>query len=221
MQTNINPNRATYVGIDCHPTEHTALAMNRFEDEKGILRFENTNQGINEFLSWLPKVDQQNENIIIGVEGGGNSRHALVANLLKDHQNIYEVNPLYTKQRRAFGTNPDKSDSRDAKLIAEVLTKKLAELPKITSHDLSSWILVFRKIVWFYEEETYASTAIQNQLHGLKREHELSTVTEEKKLLAFVIKEKGHPFNAGHPAPSITCREGLTTLPGHGQLVDL
>jgi hypothetical protein len=32
---------------------------------------------------------------------------------------------------------------------------------------------------------------------------------------------RGHPFNAGHPAPSITCREGLTTLPWHGQLVDL
>jgi hypothetical protein len=31
----------------------------------------------------------------------------------------------------------------------------------------------------------------------------------------------GHPFNAGHPASSITCREGLTTLPGHGQRVDL
>ena len=31
----------------------------------------------------------------------------------------------------------------------------------------------------------------------------------------------GHPFNAGHPALSITCREGLTTLPWHGQRVDL
>ena len=31
----------------------------------------------------------------------------------------------------------------------------------------------------------------------------------------------GHPFNAGHPAPSSTCREGLTTLPGHGQRIDM
>ena len=31
----------------------------------------------------------------------------------------------------------------------------------------------------------------------------------------------GHPFNAGHPASSSTCREGLTTLPWHGQRVDL
>jgi hypothetical protein len=50
---NINLNTATFVGIDCHPTEHTALAMNRFEDEKGTLRFENSRDGISQFLSWL------------------------------------------------------------------------------------------------------------------------------------------------------------------------
>jgi Helix-turn-helix len=31
----------------------------------------------------------------------------------------------------------------------------------------------------------------------------------------------GHRSEPGHPAPSMTCREGLTTLPGHRQLVDL
>ena len=35
------------------------------------------------------------------------------------------------------------------------------------------------------------------------------------------VCERGYPLKPGHPAPSITCREGLTTLPGHGQLVDL
>jgi transposase len=190
MQKNINLNTATYVGIDCHPTEHTALAMNRFEDEKGMLRFENTGDGITQFLSWLISMDSYEENIILGVEGGGNSRHALVANILRKHHNLYEVNPLYTKQRRSFGTRSDKSDPRDAKLIAEVLTRKLPELPKITEHDLSSWMLVFRKLVWFYEETTFASTAIQNQLHSLRREHNLSIVSEEKKLLSFIIKDK-------------------------------
>ena len=32
---------------------------------------------------------------------------------------------------------------------------------------------------------------------------------------------RGYPLRPGHPASSITCREGLTTLPGHGQRVDL
>ena len=31
----------------------------------------------------------------------------------------------------------------------------------------------------------------------------------------------GYPLSPGQPALSMTCHEGLTTLPGHGQLVDL
>src|SRR5215470_9412234 len=43
-----------------------------------------------------------------------------------------------------------------------------------------------------------------------------------KRLLYDVLDhDPGHPFNAGHPASSITCREGLTMLPWHGQRVDL
>jgi hypothetical protein len=36
----------THIGIDSHPSEHTAVAINRFEEEKGVLRFENTQKGI-------------------------------------------------------------------------------------------------------------------------------------------------------------------------------
>jgi len=183
-------NTATFIGIDCHPIEHTALAMNRFEDEKGMLRFENTKEGIAQFLSWLPTIDKEHSNIIVGVEGGGNVRHALIASLLKDYHNIYEVNPLYTKQRRTFGTNPDKSDSRDSKLIAEVLTRKLSELPKVTHHDLSSSLLILKKTVWFYEEVTSHGTAIQNQLHQLKREYALSLDRAEKQALNMIVCER-------------------------------
>jgi type I restriction enzyme S subunit len=31
----------------------------------------------------------------------------------------------------------------------------------------------------------------------------------------------GYPLSPGHFVSSMTCRDGLTTLPGHGQLVDL
>src|SRR5579862_7004521 len=95
METN-QLNTATFIGIDAHPTTHTAYAMNRFEDEKGILTFENTPEGINQFLLWIPTVEKKKDTILVGIEGGGNSRHALLAHLLKDYQNIFEVNPLYT-----------------------------------------------------------------------------------------------------------------------------
>jgi hypothetical protein len=28
--------------------------------------------------------------------------------------------------------------------------------------------------------------------------------------------ELGYPLSPGHPVPSMTCRDGLSTLPGHG-----
>src|SRR5437764_12100879 len=134
----INVNTATYVGIDAHPTEHTAVVINRFEEEKGILRFPNTLSGIQEFLSWLPTIEKQPENVVIGIEGRGTSGNAIVSHLLQRYQHIYEVNPLYTKQRRTFGTKGRKSDPVDAKLIAEVVTKKVSELPKITKAEVST-----------------------------------------------------------------------------------
>jgi hypothetical protein len=39
--------------------------------------------------------------------------------------------------------------------------------------------------------------------------------------MASLCLRLGYPFNAGHSATSITCREGLTTLPWHGQLLDV
>ena len=41
------------------------------------------------------------------------------------------------------------------------------------------------------------------------------------RLLKAAYWNVGYPLSPGHPASSITCRDGLTTLPGHGQLVNL
>lgn len=211
MNKSNNFNTATFVGIDAHPTTHTALAINRFEEEKGMLTFDNTKEGIAQYLLWLKAIDKDRNNIIIGIEGGGNSRHSLIANLLLNYQNIYEVNPLYTKQRRTFGTKADKSDPRDAKLIAEVLTRKLPELPKITRHDLSSRMLVLKKTVWFYEQTTSQGVSIQNQLHQLRRELVLSCDLVEKKTLRMIITELTKQLKSVRKTQK-KCQEELSIL---------
>ncbi len=181
-------NNATYVGIDSHPTTHTALAINRFEDEKGHITFDNSMDGINGFLSWLPTIDQQIGNVILGIEGGDGTRHILLSSLLEKDYAVYEVNPLYTKQRRTFGTRRDKSDGKDAKLIAEVLTKKLGELPKIQQIQVATNILVLRKTVWFYEDITAQGARMKSQLKTIQREEDLVRTKEEKKLLSGIEK---------------------------------
>jgi transposase len=177
------------VGIDSHPTEHTALAINRFEEEKGRLRFENTQKGIKECLTWLVTIASEKTPIIIGIEGG-ETRHTLASYLLDHYPHVYEVNPLFTKQRRMFGTRQGKSDPADAKLIAEVLTRKLNQLPKFHIRELSSDRYCLRKTVQYYEDITVHGARLKNRLRQLDREYGLARTKEERDVLVLIRREK-------------------------------
>jgi transposase len=224
QQLTIDLQNATYVGIDAHPTEHTAVAVNRFEEEKGRLTFENSWDGIQQFLSWVQTIEKDTQHVIIGVEGRGGKGSGFIASMLATYEHVYEVNPQYTKQRRSFGTRGGKSDLRDAKLIAEVIIRKLPELPQITKEQLTSRLLTIRKLVWHYEEETKCGTRVKNHLCQLKREHGMSSNPEEKKLIAQIIREKQTDLkHLGQKQKRIEAKlrealagqeENLTTIPG-------
>ncbi len=190
MQQSVDLNKAVFIGIDAHPTEHTAIALNRFEEQQGILEFDNTHKGIEQCLSWLPTFKNIPDQIFIGIEGGGNARHGLLTALLHEYKQVYEVNPQYTKQQRMYGTRGDKSDLFDAKLIAEIVIRKHAELPRIISHELTDWMLSLRKFVWFYEELAVEGARYKNQLYKLRREYKLSKSEEEKAVLMKVTDNR-------------------------------
>lgn len=182
----INLNTALFIGIDSHPSEHTAVAINRFEEEKGILRFENTKKGIQECLVWLRTLTSDRTQLVIGIEGG----ETLASYLLDHYSNVYEVNPMFTKQRRMLGTRHAKSDPADAKLIAEVLTRKLSQLPKFHVREFSSERFCLRKTVKFYEEITVQGARLKNRLHQLDRDHTLARTKQERDVLSLIRKEK-------------------------------
>ena len=182
-------NKATFVGIDAHTREHTALAITRFEEEKGNLAFENSEDGIAKFLCWLKRIDSTG-NIVVGVEGGGWERTTLLRRLVGSYNHIYDINPLFTKQRRDLGTKGDKSDIVDARLIAEVLAKKMDKLPKIIPEALDTSNIVLKKLVWYYEEITEHGARVKNQLGPLVRTRVLALEKEEKQSLDLIIRLK-------------------------------
>lgn len=166
-------NTSLFVGIDIHSLEHTALAINRFEEEIGSISFTNSRKGISQFFSWLTKTQNRNSTFtdaIIGVEGSGGYGRLLSSYLVANYQHVYEVNPLYTKQRREFGTRRDKSDRKDAKLIAEVLTKKLSQLPKIKKREDSEILHTLRELVRYYDDLVHQRTKLKNQIYFLLRQ---------------------------------------------------
>lgn len=170
MEETFDRNNALYVGIDVHRYEHTAVCANRFEEEKGLLSFTNTPAGIKQCLNWLESVDDNRLTRIIGVEGSNGNGRLLTDYLSRKYSEIYEINPLRTKQRRTFGTSGDKSDATDARLIIEVLTRKLDELPKITLQDHSMEMFTLEQLVIFHDDLTFQITRLKNQLHLLFHE---------------------------------------------------
>ncbi|MFQ5722744.1 MAG: IS110 family transposase [Candidatus Aminicenantales bacterium] len=183
-------NTATFVGVDSHTSEHTALAMNRFEEEKADLRFENSKQGISQFLTWLESIESNPDNLALGIEGGGWEKNIFLKFLTQKYNHVYEINPLFTKQRRTFGTKKDKSDKLDARLIAEVLSKKINQLPKIAPENLNPERMLLRKFVWYWEDLVKQSIKIKNQLRALERENNLAQNKEHKRGVSLVIKLK-------------------------------
>jgi transposase len=179
-------NPTLFVGIDAHQEEHSAVALSGFDEKRGQFCFANDREGIDSFLSWLADLKSS---LVLAIEGGGNTRHALLVELTRHGHEVYEVNPLLTKNRRRFTIYADKSDLGDAEAIAQVLIRK-KDLPRIRTSDLSPKRLCLKKLVWFYEDVTKRGARIKVQLASLKREWELSQDQEAKKLLAFIIGNK-------------------------------
>ncbi|MBV9482097.1 MAG: transposase [Acidobacteria bacterium] len=186
----IDHNNATYIGMDCHPTEHTAIAVNRFEEEKGRLTFANSWEGIRIFLTWIPTLEKDPQQVVIGLEGRGGKGSGFLGSILAVYEHVYEVNPQYTKQRRQFGTRGGKSDIRDAKCIAEIVIRKISELPKITKGQIATRLLLLKKLVWYYEQETKCATRLRLHLRQLTAELAMSSDKAEQKLIAQIIREK-------------------------------
>jgi transposase len=153
------------------------------------LQFENSQKGIRKCIAWLATLTSEKTQLIIGIEGG-QTRHTLASYLLDDYPHVYEVNPLFTKQRRMLGTRTGKSDPADAKLIAEVLTRKLSLLPKFHQREFSPQRFCLRKTVKFYEEITVQGARLKNRLRQLDREYELARETEERAVLRAIRREK-------------------------------
>jgi len=163
----IDRNNAVYIGIDVHRYQHTAVAANRFEEEMGELTFPNTHDGVAAFVAWSKNIAEANLTRVIGVEGTNGNGRLLRNAVIPVYPDVYEINPIYTKQRRDHGTRGDKSDPVDAKLMIEVLTRKLDELPKVTEQDNSAPMQALSELVAFHDDLTRSQARLKNQLHRL------------------------------------------------------
>lgn len=169
MNDTVNPdlNDCLYIGVDIHRYTHTALAVNRFEEKISEITFDNNKIGINSFLSWTEDLGEPCKMRVIGIEGSNGYGRVVSDLLTNEYEHVYEVNPILTRQRRAFGTTGAKSDSVDAGLIAQVLTRNLDKLPKVTAQDRSDEIAALEELVGLWSDLTCQTTRLKNQLRRI------------------------------------------------------
>ncbi len=188
MTFSFDKNRAVYIGVDVHRYQHTAAAANRFEEELGQLTFTNTPDGITSFVTWVNSLAATDKARIIGIEGTNGNGKLLRDTLVPLYHEIYEVNPIFTKQRRTSGTRGDKSDPVDAKLIVEVLTRKLSRLPKVTYQDSSFQLKSLEELIVFHDDLVRQASRLKNQLHALF--HRVNPAYRTCRSTAFSIKAR-------------------------------
>jgi transposase len=160
------------VGVDVHKYSHTAVAMNAWGEERGLLTF--TNNNLETYTQWLEQMGLK-ENIIVGLEDVNSYGIHLVQDLRSKNYHIRYVPAILTERERKASTKRHKSDPVDAKRVGKVLLTKYEqtlpakesiaderELDTARSLDL---LLMERKdlVKW--------KTIIKNQLHGLIHQH--------------------------------------------------
>ena len=156
------------VGVDVHKYSHTAVAMNAWGEERGLITF--TNNTLETYTEWLEQIGLK-ENIIVGLEDVNSYGIHLVERLRNDNFHIRYVPAILTERERKTSTKRDKSDPVDAKRVGKVLLYKYEQtLPAKESIADERELEVSKSLDLLLMERrdlTKQKTITKNQLHCL------------------------------------------------------
>jgi len=154
-----------YCGIDTHKQFHQAVIVNRFEEEIGSFHIENNKRSIGKFIKKLKSYDKD---IAIGVEGSFHLGNLLSKLLVGQFKFVYEINSIYTKEKRFCSTDWSKSDYKDAKLLASILIRKTDSLPAMSvAHTHDSTFIRLKNLLYLWDDVVAEQARSKNQLHHL------------------------------------------------------
>lgn len=111
----------------------------------------------------------------------------------------------------------------DAEVMnAEVLLQAVAQLFTLLRERQIDYLLVGGvAMLQYVQGRNTEDIDLIISVSSLQALPEIAITSQENDFARGTFAMLGHPFNAGHPGPSMTCRDGLTALPGHGQRIDL
>jgi len=172
MNTSHINQHSLVVGVDVHKYSHTAVALDPWGKERGMLDFSNDNLPV--FTSWVSSLGEQ-ENTIVALEDVNCYGVHMVRALVSGGFHIRYVPAILTERERKCSTKREKSDAVDAKRVAKVMLTKYEEtLPARESIAGKEELLTAQSLDLLLTERrdlVRLKTILKNQLHGLLHQH--------------------------------------------------
>jgi len=150
-----------FVGVDTHKNSHTAAVLDGYFDVLTTIGFTNSQEGFCHLDLKLKKL-ASGRNLVFGLEDSQGLGSFLAQYLLDKGHLAMEVNPVSTDRGRRYTVSRDKSDERDAIVIAKTLIKERESLHPVSINKNS---VALREMVGYRQMLVRESTRIKNRLH--------------------------------------------------------
>jgi len=157
-----------FVGVDIHKDTHTAVGLSPFGEklfEKTIGNYEE------DFVSLIGKVEEiacsSGLRPSFGLEDCNGFGERIAGFLNISGYPVTYVPPVLVDNRRKYETHPEKSDSLDAKGVAEVMIQRIDRLPAYTLTEEAKNNRDIRELSLDREYLVSEQTRLKNQLHTI------------------------------------------------------
>jgi len=186
--------RYTYVGIDSHKDNHTAVFLDCFFDKLGEIIFDNLPSKYDAFLKDAEKLRQDDTELLFGLEDTGSFGRTLTVYLTDTGQQVRHVNSILVARERKNQNITQKTDSIDAECAARVLLSKFGELPAADPND-KYWIL--RTLVLRRDQTVTNNVRSKMILHDLLTQH----YPNYRKFFVDTFRKTALAFFKKYPSP--------------------
>ena len=150
-----------FVGVDTHKDSHTAAVLDGYFEVVATISFGNNKAGFARFEEKLKKLGRGKE-FVFGLEDSQGLGSFLASYLIGKDYRALEINPVLTDRGRKHTVSRDKSDERDAIVIAKTLIRERLSLHPVR---IDRNGVALREMVGYRQMLVSESTRIKNRLH--------------------------------------------------------
>jgi transposase len=150
-----------FVGVDTHKDTHTAAVLDGYFEVVTVIGFDNDKAGFARLEKKLKKLKSGRE-LVFGLEDSQGLGSFLTCYLLGKGYTALEINPVLTDRGRKHTVSRDKSDERDAIVIAKTLIRERSSLHPVR---IDRNGVALREMTGYRQMLISESTRIKNRLH--------------------------------------------------------